>query len=162
MATVDGLIFTLTLVTALGCGLMAGLFFAFSISVMKALARLPAAEGIAAMQAINSAILNPLFLAVFLGMALGSALVMVASLWRWHYPGSVYLLIGVALYLVGGFLVTAVFNVPKNNALAAVAPTDPESAKLWGDYLATWTGWNHVRAVASLLAAASLTLGLCY
>src|SRR5262249_36312950 len=45
---------------------LAGLFFAFSVAVMQALARLPAAGGIAAMQSINIAILNPLFLSVFL------------------------------------------------------------------------------------------------
>ena len=38
----------LTLVTALGCGTIAGGIFAFSAFVMKALARLPAADGIAA------------------------------------------------------------------------------------------------------------------
>jgi uncharacterized membrane protein len=69
MAIADGLLFSITLVAALGCGLMAGLFFAFSVSVMKALARLPSAEGIAAMQSINVAIINPVFLAVFFGTA---------------------------------------------------------------------------------------------
>jgi hypothetical protein len=43
----------LTVVTALGCGLNAGVFFAFSSFVMKALARLQPAQGIAAMQSIN-------------------------------------------------------------------------------------------------------------
>ena len=52
MATVDGFLFTLTFVTALGCGLIGGLFFAFSVAVMQALARLPAAGGIAAMQSV--------------------------------------------------------------------------------------------------------------
>jgi uncharacterized membrane protein len=127
MAIVDGLLFTLTLGTALGCGLIAGLFFAFSISVMKALARLPSAEGIAAMQSISLAIINPLFLSVFLGTAAGCALVILASLLRWHYPGSVYLLVGGALYLVGSLLATVVFNVPKNEALAAV--TLPRAAE---------------------------------
>lgn len=51
---IDDLIRVLTLVSALGCGLMAGFFFAFSACVMNALARLPASGGIAAMQAINS------------------------------------------------------------------------------------------------------------
>ena len=91
MAIVDGFLLTLTCVTALGCGLIAGLFFAFSIAVMQALARLPAAGGIAAMQSINSAILNPLFLAVFLGTAVGCALMIITALARWHSPGSVYL-----------------------------------------------------------------------
>jgi uncharacterized membrane protein len=58
MAIIDRLLFAFTLVAALGCGLMAGLFFAFSLSVMKALARLPSAEGIVAMQSINVAIIN--------------------------------------------------------------------------------------------------------
>ena len=162
MAIVDGLLFTITLVAALGCGLMAGLFFAFSVSVMKALARLPSAEGIAAMQSINVAIINPVFLAAFFGTAAACVLIMIVSLLRWHDPGAVYLLIGGAFYLVGTFLVTLVFNVPKNNALASVAPTDPEGASLWIDYLSKWTAWNHVRAAASLAAATSLTIALCY
>ena len=162
MAIVDGLLFTITLVAALGCGLMAGLFFAFSISVMKALAHLPSAESIAAMQSINVAIINPVFLAAFFGTAAACALIMIASLLRWHNPGAVYLLVGGALYLVGTFLVTLVFNVPKNNALASVAPTDPEGASLWTDYLSKWTAWNHVRAAAALAGAASLTIALCY
>jgi len=158
----DHLLFALTLVAALGCGLVAGLFFAFSVSVMKALARLPSAEGIAAMQSINVAIINPVFLAAFFGTVAACVLVMIASLLRWHDPGAVYLLIGGALYLVGTFLVTLVFNVPKNNALASVEPTDPEGAILWTDHLSKWTAWNHVRAAAALAAAASLTIALCY
>jgi hypothetical protein len=43
----------LTLVSVLGCGLIGGVFFAFSTFVMKALASLPPAQGIAAMQSIN-------------------------------------------------------------------------------------------------------------
>jgi len=162
MAIVDGFLCTLTFVTALGCGLIAGLFFAFSVAVMQALARLPAAGGIAAMQSINSAILNPLFLSVFLGTAAGCVLVMIIALVRWHSPGSVYLLVGGALYLVASLLVTAVFNVPKNDALAAIVPADPDSAGLWAGYLASWTTWNHVRTVASLASFSSLILGLCY
>jgi uncharacterized membrane protein len=161
MAIADGLLFSVTLIAALGCGLMAGLFVAFSVSVMKALARLPPAEGIAAMQSINVAIINPVFLAVFVGTAAACVLAIITSLLRWHDPGAVYLLIGGALYLVGTFLVTLVFNVPKNRALASVAPAAPESASLWTDYLSRWTTWNHVRAAAALAAAASLTIGLC-
>ncbi len=79
--------FAVTLFAALGCGLMAGLFFAFSVSVMRALARLPAAEGIVAMQAINVAILNPVFLMAFFGTAAACVLVLIASFLRWHSPG---------------------------------------------------------------------------
>jgi uncharacterized membrane protein len=162
MATADQLLFALTLVAALGCGLMAGLFFAFSVSVMKALARLPSAEGIAAMQSINVAIINPVFLAAFFGTAAACVIVMIAALLRWHDPGAIYLLIGGTLYLVGTLLVTVAFNVPKNNALASVAPANAESTSVWTDYLSKWTAWNHVRAAAALAAATSLTIALCY
>src|SRR5215470_6884628 len=161
MAIVDGFLFSLTFVTTLGCGLIAGLFFAFSVAVIQAVARLPAAGGIVAMQSINSAILNPLFLTVFVGTAAGCALVMITALARWHAPGSVYLLVGGALYLVGSLLVTVVCNVPKNEALASVAPADPDSAGPWAGYLASWTTWNHVRTVASLASLSSLIIGLC-
>jgi uncharacterized membrane protein len=162
MSVIDRLLLAMAFLTALGSGLMGGLFFAFSVSVMKALARLPSAQGIAAMQSINVVMLNPLFLSVFLGTAVGSVLVIIASLFRWHRPGSAYLLVGSALYLVGSLLVTIVFNVPRNEALAAVAPADPNSANLWADYLSAWTAWNHVRTVGALLATASLSIGLCY
>ena len=69
MAVTNYLFFALKLLAALGCGLMAGVFFAFSAFVMNALARLPAAAGIAAMQSINITVINPLFMTVFLGTA---------------------------------------------------------------------------------------------
>jgi uncharacterized membrane protein len=53
------------------------------------------------------------------------------------------------------------FNVPRNNTLAAIEPTGPEAARIWADYLGAWTFWNHVRAVAALAGAALLTLALC-
>jgi uncharacterized membrane protein len=160
MSTLENLLFTLKLSTALGCGLIAGLFFAFSVAVMKALARLPAAAGIAAMQAINIVILNPLFLAVFFGTAVGCVVVMIAALWQWRAPGAAYLLLGGALYLIGSILVTMLINVPMNNALAAASPADPASVELWADYLSRWTAWNHVRTISALLAALFFTIAL--
>jgi uncharacterized membrane protein len=52
------------------------------------------------------------------------------------------------------------FNVPRNNALAAVLATGEEGAALWSDYLAVWTRWNHVRTSASMAAAAAFTIAL--
>jgi len=59
-------------VSALGCGLIAGVFFAFSTFVMKALAGLPTAQGIAAMQSVNVAVLNGWFFSAFFGTAAAS------------------------------------------------------------------------------------------
>ena len=157
---IDNLLFALAFVSALGCGLMAGVFFAFSAFVMHALARLPPAQGIAAMQSINVAVINPLFMAVFLGTAAACALLAVSSLLRWHKPGASYLLAGGLLYLAGTFLVTIVCNVPRNDALAAVDPASADGASRWAGYIASWTAWNHVRTAAALAAAVSHTTAL--
>ena len=155
---IEHLLFALTLVSALGCGLMAGVFFAFSAFVMNALARLPPAQGIAAMQSINVAAIHPLFMAAFLGTAVACALLAVSSLLRWYKPGASYLLAGSLLYLAGAFLVTVVFNVPRNEALAAVDPASADGARRWAGYIVSWTAWNHVRTAAALVAAVSHTL----
>jgi uncharacterized membrane protein len=158
----DKLLFLLTLFAALGSGLIAGAFFAFSSFVMKALSRLPASEGMAAMQSINVVVLNPLFLGVFVGTAAACGVGLVFSFLHWNEPGVVYLLAGSLLYLIGTFLVTMVFNVPLNDALAAVAPSAAEAKELWAGYLDRWTVWNHVRTIAALAAAASFTNALRY
>jgi uncharacterized membrane protein len=139
---------------------MAGVFFAFSTFVMNALARLPPAHGIAAMQSINIVVINPLFMTVFMGTALTSVIFAIASLLRWQSPRSAYLLTGSVLYLAGTFLVTIVFNVPLNNALAVVDPTSADAASTWSRYLSGWTAWNHVRTVAAVVASASFALAL--
>ena len=160
MTTVDQLLFALTLLAALGSGLIAGVFFAFSAFVMKALARRPPGEGIAAMQSINVVVLKSWFMVAFLGTAAVCVLALVSSLVRWHEPGAEYLFIGGVFYLVGSLLVTIVFNVPRNEALASVAPADPDGARIWAGYVARWTAWNHVRTAASLAAAASFSIAL--
>lgn len=146
------------LVSALGCGLMAGFFFAFSICVMKALGALPPAQGIAAMQSINVAVINPWFLTPYFGMAVLSVLLITAAVLRWREPGAAYVVAGGLLYFLGTFLVTMLFNVPRNNTLAAVAATSTEGAALWAEYLIAWTKWNHVRTIAALAGAALFTI----
>jgi uncharacterized membrane protein len=158
---IDDLVFTLTFITALGSGLVAGVFYAFSTFVMKGLARLPSAQGIAAMQSINITVINPLFLgAAFFGTAVASVLVIVSSLLRWSEPEAVYLLSGGLVYLIGTILVTMAFNVPRNNVLAAADPQSADGARLWAGYVTSWTAWNHVRTVAALAAAVLLTIAL--
>ncbi len=162
MPAADPLLFALTLVAALGCGLIGGVFFAFSAFVMKALARLPAGEGMAAMQSINVVVLNPWFLGAFLGTGAVCAVTLVFSLLRWQGPGAAYLLAGSVLYLAGSLLVTIACNVPRNEALAKVSRDDPDAARRWSSYVAEWTTWNHVRTIASLAAAAAFVVALAH
>jgi uncharacterized membrane protein len=156
----DGLLSGLTLVTALGCGLIGGAFFAFSSFVMRALAGLPPARGIAAMQSINVVVLNPWFLGPFVGTALASLVLVLSALLRWRDPDAPLRLAGGLLYLLGTFGVTVAFNVPRNEALAAVDAESAGGATLWARYVPGWTAWNTVRTLAALAAAAALTLAL--
>ena len=156
----DGLLRILTLISALGCGLVAGVFFAFSTFVMKALDRLPPAQGMTAMQSINVVVINPWFMTAFFGTAAACIILAVFSVFSWHRPDTGYLLLGSALYLVGTILVTIAFNVPRNDALAAVDPASAEGARLWAGYVKSWTAWNHLRTAAAVAAAASLTIAL--
>lgn len=147
--------FGLTAITAAGCGLVAGIFFAFSSFVMQALGRLPPAEGIAAMQSINMAVLRSLFMVVFLGTAALCLLLAGMSRFAWREARTDFLQVGACLYLIGSLLVTLVCNVPLNNALARAEPASAEGAALWARYLADWTAWNTVRMLAALLAMAT-------
>ena len=156
----DDTLTVLTVVTALGCGLAAGIFYAFSTAIMTALGRLPAPHGIAAMQSINIVVINPLFMGAFFGTALVCVAVAVLSAFEWEEPEVFYRLAGSALYVIGTILVTMAFNVPRNDALAAVNPDDADSAGLWRRYVVEWTAWNHVRTAAALAAAASLTIAV--
>ena len=73
----EGFLFALTLITALGCGLSAGALFAFSSFVMQALARLPPARGIEAMQSINVLAVTPVFMTALFGTAAACAVLAV-------------------------------------------------------------------------------------
>lgn len=152
--------FGLTLTAALGSGLIAGIFFAFSTFIMRALGEMTPAAGIEAMQRINVTVLNPWFLGVFMGTAIAGGALAVSVFWRWNSPEAAYLLAGGVLYVVGTFAVTAMFNVPMNDALAAMTAASDEAAKYWTTYLDRWTFWNHVRTVAALLATAAFALAL--
>jgi uncharacterized membrane protein len=156
----NAIIPALTIAAAIGCGIMAGIYAAFSVSVMPGLARRPPLEGAAAMRTINIAILNPFFFAIFFGPALLSAALATVSLLDWSAVSSIWLLTGSALYLVGSIGITMVVNVPLNNALLAAAPESPETAALWAGYLKDWTAWNHARGLATAAASLAFVLAL--
>ncbi len=138
----------LRVVAAVGCGLVAGLLFAFSAGVMAGLGRLPGDRGADAMRAINTAVLNPVFLTVVVGSALACAAVVVAVAVT---GGPVLPAAGAVLHLVGAFGVTVAVNVPMNDAL--------EVRELgWDTYRRRWTAWNHVRTLAATGATALLAL----
>jgi uncharacterized membrane protein len=153
-------VYFLTLLAALGSGIVAGIFFAFSTFIMQALGRIAPPAGIAAMQAINITVINPLFFAAFFGTAIIAALVIVLAIVQGQSVALPWFIAGAVLYIAGCVGVTMVCNVPLNNALAPLAAESAEAAKLWSRYLVDWTWWNSVRTIASALAAIAFIFGL--
>jgi uncharacterized membrane protein len=151
---------TLTVVGAATTGLMAGLYFAFSISVLPALARLDGDDGLAAMQHINRVILNPLFLTVFLGCGLSGAVLAISSIWTWDQPGAGLRLGGGLVAFAGNLVLTAAYHVPRNNAIDTVEAGTAAGRKEWARYQREWVPANHLRGIACTLALVLLLLAL--
>ena len=151
---------TLLWLAAIGCGMMAGLYFAFSTFVMTAIGRIPQAHGISAMQSINRVILQSLFMPLFWGTTLAALVLAGLALFRFGEPAATAMLAGGVLYVAGMFVCTVIFNVPLNKALDAVDPASPDAAALWARYLKEWTLWNHLRTIASAAASALFVVAL--
>jgi uncharacterized membrane protein len=156
---IDGYLRILTIIAAVGAGVSGGVFFAFSTFVMKALGRLPAAQGISAMHAINKAAPAPLFMLALFGTGAVSIVLCSVALRHLDQGWAVYLLTGAALYLVC-VVVTIVYHVPRNDAFALVDPTAPGAAHAWAQYLTSWTAWNHVRTVTALAGSTAFIIAL--
>jgi uncharacterized membrane protein len=153
-------IFVIAFAGAIGCGLVAGIFFAFSSFVMAALGRIPSEQGIAAMQSINVVVINRSFMLAFFGTGLVCLALAAGSYLWWDGASGKLILAGALIYLIGCIGVTMLCNVPLNNALAAAQPAAPEAASLWARYLDKWTTWNTVRTVASTASMILLMVAL--
>jgi uncharacterized membrane protein len=150
----------LILCTAIACAAMGGVFFAFSSFVMRALARMPPAQAVAAMQSINIVAVTPVFMIALFGTAATCVVVGIGAVTDWQGVRSGYLLTGSLSYVIGSIAMTIACNVPLNNALAGLDPKSSDALEFWPAYVRQWTAWNHVRTVAGLLAAALLALAI--
>ncbi len=146
--------------SAIGCGLMAGVYFAFSAFIMTSLGRIAPAAGMAAMNATIVDIVKSPFLPVFMVTTLSAVGLAILGGVRWGQPGSALMAIGGVIYVLGMCGVTMVFNQPMNEALVAADPASPQGLALWSRYLTEWTMWNHVRTVASTIATGMFVAAL--
>ena len=139
-------------------GLMAGFFYAFSFTVMPGLDLMTGTGGGEAMQAINVAVRNPLFFAIFAGTPLLGLLMAAGCLVARRRSAGVLLLLSFLIYLGGVVVLTAAINVPMNRALAVQSLS---GAADWLDWSATWTRSNHARTAAALVAMALAVIAAC-
>ncbi len=153
--------FTATL-TLLVTGLMAGAFFAFSVSVMLGLDAIEPGRAVAAMRSMNEKIQNPVFLLAFVGAPIAAGTTGGLLLALGHRGAGVAFLLAAGVYVLGAFLPTVIVNVPMNDTLAAAGtPDDAEhAARLWADYSPRWTAWNTARGVFGTLSLLLVGLGL--
>lgn len=147
----DQVFFGLVFVAAIGTALVAGMFYAFSSFVMRALDALPAAQAVAAMNSINRVVITPSFMLVFFGTVLLCLGLAAFAVLRWQGAVSGLVLLAALLYAVGCFGLTLAVNQPMNLRLAAMAAAEAEA--WWPAYLRRWLVGNHVRTAASLAAS---------
>lgn len=132
--------------------LTAGLMFTFAVAVNLGLGRLRDSGYLTAMQSINRAILNPVFLIAFVGPVLLLPLAAFLS-----DEQLLPMVIASVLYIVGVFGITMTRNVPLNERLdkvdLATASTEELAAtRQW--FEKPWNQWHLIRTLASIAAVA--------
>lgn len=138
-------------------GLLAGLFYAYSVSVMRGLARTADRTFVESMRQINVAILNGWFALGFAGAPLATALALVVHLDGADPATAAW----IALALVSALItlaVTMTVNVPLNDELASVEEGDAGVVR--GRFEGRWVRWNLARTISSTTAFGCLVLAL--
>ena len=140
--------------SVIACGLVSGVFLAFSGFVMRSLSKAKASAGIEVMQIINREVWPTLFIALLLGMSALSPGLMAYAYFQIEGTASTLIITGGAIYLLGSFVVSLAFNVPMNNRLDSRECASAEVAIYWTNtYVPRWTFWNYIRAASSGSAA---------
>lgn len=147
-------------------GLIAGLLYGWTVSVIPGLRRLPDTTYIATMQNINRAIINPAFIVPFMGLPIGLTAGAIARFRRGDTRQGWLMAGAAATYAAGVLGVTIGRNVPLNNALEVFDPTSASEtaiAEYRHGYESSWNRWHNLRTAASVasfaLAAAAATSG---
>lgn len=151
--TTDAAYSPLLIAATVATGLQADTYYTWASGVMPGLARVDDRTFVHAMQQMNIAIVNPVFMATFLGApVLAAAAVATASSTTrpWVIAG-----LGLAVATV---VITAVGNIPLNNAIDAAGDIDKirDLAAVREKFESSWVRWNVVRAVTSTASLAAL------
>ena len=148
--------FTLIDAATVATGLMAGVYFIYAVAIMPGLRRLDDDRFVAAFQATDRAIINPIFLAAFFAP---TALCAISAFTERGESGYGWI---VAALVVNAAIVaiTRAVNVPLNDSLksrGAVNGPDATAARQ-GFHEARWVAWNWFRTIANVGALVCLTL----
>jgi uncharacterized membrane protein len=154
---------TISLVAAtITTGLTAGVFGLYAHTIMRGLRSTDDRTFVAAFQAIDRAIINPLFMLTFFGGLLFSGVAAAAYLRGDARPALPWILTAGVLYLAT-VVITMTVNVPLNDAIKAAGDPDriTDLAAVRANFHESrWIAWNVVRTVATTVAFGCLTWSL--
>ncbi len=138
-------------------GLSAGLFYAWSVSVIPGVQKIADPVYLETMQSINRAILNPAFFLIFFGSVL---FLSISSIYEFHASKITFwlLLSSSIFYLVGTVGVTALGNVPLNDQLDALELVRMKAGKMAEFRKFYESNWNRLHLIRTVFAVISFSL----
>ena len=140
-------------------GLTAGVFGLYAHTIMRGLHGTDDRTFVGAFQAIDRAIINPLFMFTFFGALV---FIVIAAVAHRHGAALRWIVIAGVLYLVT-VVITMAINVPLNDAIKAAGDPDgiADLAAVRANFHeARWVAWNLVRTLATTVAFGCLTWAL--
>ena len=138
-------------------GLSAGLFYAWSVSVIPGTLRVNDSTYLETMQAINRAILNPAFFLVFFGTIV---FLSIGSIYQFNTSQIAFwlMLLASITYLIGTVGVTGLGNVPLNDQLDVLKLPELSHSKL-ADFRHYYeANWNRLHWIRTICAVVSFIL----
>jgi uncharacterized membrane protein len=159
VSQLSGLMQTVVTAGAVGAGVIGGVFFTFTAFVLPALRKLPANQGISAMQSINKLAVTPPLMLVLFGTAILSVITASWAVRHWGQPVAPWLLAGGLAYLAA-IVITIVGNIPLNNSLAVLDPHAAGAPAQWASFVTSWTVWNTLRGLAAIAGTAVFIVAL--
>lgn len=140
---------------------MAGLFYAWSISVTLGLANVDDQNYLSAFKAMNRAILNPVLFLPLVGLVILLPLSIYLYYASLNTAQLLSLVGATACYLLGVMAVTVFGNVPLNDTLEAL-PVEAMSPQAMADFRSgfetRWNNFNTIRTVSSSISLLLLAL----
>lgn len=139
-----------TVIAILFFGAIFGFFYAWVCSTMWGLDRVDPRAAIEAMNGMNASVRNPaFFLSFFVTPLVGAAAAILT--WRVARRRAILLAVATVLHVLGVILVTQLFNLPLNEALAAaeIPQSSDEAARVWTEYSGPWQTYNLIRMISA-------------
>ena len=140
-------------------GLSAGLFYAWSVSVIPGTQKVADPAYLETMQSINRAILNPSFFLIFFGSIF---FLSIASIYEFNENKvAFWLLLSASIfYLIGTVGVTGLGNVPLNNQLDALELTKINASNIAESRKFYELNWNRMHLIRTIFAVISFLLSV--